>query len=278
MKVTLMPNLTREHAFDITVRLCEALDELKIEYDLFSDSPDFGRYFPSIKNSIDETTDLLIAIGGDGTVIRAAKSALPFDIPILGVNAGKLGFLTGLENDEMFLLKNLLNGNYFVEERLVLGIKIYNAKNELIKEDFCINDAVFARGAEIRLASFDSYCDNKFINRYSSDGLIVATATGSTAYNLSAGGPIVDPRVEGIIMTPICPHSLEERAVLFSSNSVIKIGNPSENVLLSCDGNASINFKKGYSAILHKIDKKIRFVRLKDETFMDILNKKMKTK
>lgn len=278
MKVTLMPNLTREHAFDITLRLCEALEELKIEYDLFADSPDFIRFFPSVKNKIDASTDFLIAIGGDGTVIRAAKSVLPYNIPILGVNAGKLGYLTSLENDEMFLLKNLLDGNYFVEERLVLGIKVYNSKNELIKEDFCINDAVFARGAEIRLASFDSFCDGKFINRYSSDGLIVATATGSTAYNLSAGGPIVDPRVEGIILTPICPHSLEERTVLFSSNSVIKIENPSENVLLSCDGNTSMSFEKGYSAILHKIDKKIGFVRLKDETFMDILNKKMKTK
>lgn len=277
MKVTLMPNLTRENAYDITLNLCSALDKLNIEYDFYGDFLGYNVAFES-KNTIDTDTDLFIAIGGDGTMIRAAKSALPFDIPVLGVNAGKLAFLLGLETDEMILLNKLITKDYFIEERLVLQISVHDSAGNMIFSDYCINDAVFARGAEIRLTSFDFFCDERFVNRYTSDGIIIATPTGSTAYNLSAGGPIVDPRVDGILMTPICPHSLVERTVLFSSNSVLKIKNPNDKILLSCDGSDSIEFSTGYTAEIKKSDKKVRLIRLKDDTFMDILNKKMKIK
>lgn len=277
MKVTIMPNLTRENAYEITLKLCAALSRLNIEYDFYGNFSEYDVNLISCE-TIDSDTDIIIAIGGDGTMIRAAKSALPYNIPVLGINAGKLAYLMSLENDEMALLDKLLTGEYYTEARSVLEIKVYDENRNIIYTDFCINDAVFARGAEIRLASFDFYCDERFVNRYTSDGLILATPTGSTAYNLSAGGPIVDPRVEGIMLTPICPHSLVERSVLFSSNSILKIVNPAENVLLSCDGCDSIKFGKNYTAVLKKADKKISFIRLKDDTFLDILNKKMKIK
>lgn len=277
MKVTIMPNLTRENAYEITLRLCAALDKLEIKYDFYGK---FSEYDVDLLSNekIDSETDIIIAIGGDGTMIRAAKSALPYNIPVLGINAGKLAYLMSLEDDEMILLGKLLTGEYYTEARPVLEISVFDECNNVIFTDFCINDAVFARGAEIRLASFDFYCDERFVNSYKADGLIIATPTGSTAYNLSAGGPIVDPRVEGIMLTPICPHSLVERSVLFSSSSVLKIVNPAENILLSCDGCDSIKFEKKYTAVIKKADKKISFIRLKDETFLDILNKKMKIK
>ncbi len=280
MKVTLMPNLTRKNAYDLMLKLCSALDKLGINYDCFGDFSSYDVNFPTV-SLLSDDTDVLFAIGGDGTMIRAAKAALTYNIPILGINAGHLAFLMGLETDEIKLLNKLLTGDYFIEERMILKLDVFNNSGEEVFSSSCINDAVFARGAEIRLASFDFYCDNRFVNRYTSDGLIISTPTGSTAYNLSAGGPIVDPRLESIILTPICPHSLEERTVLFSSNSNLKIINPIESrndVRLSCDGSDSIFFGAGYWAEIKKSDEKVRFIRLKDDTFMDILNKKMKYK
>lgn len=284
MTVTIMPNLTREHAYETTKKICAELDLLKIKYNFLCDVPEAfagdGCKFIS-QSEIENNTDILIAVGGDGTMIRAAKLALPFEIPVLGVNAGKLAYLMGLEANETHLLKELITKEYYIEERMVLRVDVYSDKNESILSDFCINDAVFARGGEIKLSQFDVYSGNKFINRYFSDGLIVSTPTGSTAYNLAAGGPIVDPKVESIILSPICPHSLVERTILFGRNTELTIANPLDAnavTLLSFDGKSSLKFKPGYKAVIKKAERKSKFIRLKDDTFMDILNKKMKIK
>lgn len=281
MVVTLMPNLTREHAHETSLAICEMLHDIGVRYNFLEDcaSPE---HFPNaayISPSDMVHTDMIIAVGGDGTMIRAAKKALPYEIPVLGVNAGNLAYLMGLEADELHMLEKLITDNYFIEEQLVIQVDIFDVSNKKVFSDLCINDAVFARGEVIKLARFDFYCDERFINRYSADGLIVATPTGSTAYNLAAGGPIVDPRVESIILSPICPHSLSERTIIFSSNSVLKIANPDDGVrsiLFSCDGSESISFAPGFTAIIKKADKKAKFLRLKDDTFLDVLHKKMK--
>lgn len=277
MKVAVMPNLTRANAYDITCNLCSVLEKLKIEYIFFGDCSKFAPEFKTV-DIVDADTDFIIAIGGDGTMMRAAKSTLPLDIPILGVNAGNLAYLMSIDNDDLHLISKLLTDEYICEDRFVLELAVLDKNGSKLYSDYCINDVVFARGAEIKLASFDFYCDDRFVNRYTSDGLIFSTPTGSTAYSLSAGGPIVDPRVDGILMTPVCPHSLEERAVLFSSNSVLKLENPSANVLFSCDGSESKAFTSESVALIKKADKKIRLVRLKDDNFIDTLNKKMKNK
>lgn len=282
MKVAIMPNLTRDHAYETMVKLCEALDNLNITY-FFLPETDTDVSLPTEKiispNELNDFIDMLIAIGGDGTMIRSAQIALPLNIPILGINAGRLAYLMSLESDEMSLLDKLLTGDYFIEERLVLQVDVYDNTNKHILSDYCINEVVFARGAEIKLTSLDLYCDNRFINRYNSDGLIVSTPTGSTAYSLSAGGPIVDPRIESIILSPICPHSLVERTVIFSSDSEFEIVNPggASHTLLSCDGRDSVDFGEKYTAHIKKSDMKVKFLRLKDDTFMEILHKKMKT-
>ena len=284
MKVTIIPNLTREHAYETTKKICAELELLKIRYNFLCETPEVFAdevYTFIYENEIKKKTDVLIAVGGDGTMIRVAKLALPFNIPVLGVNAGKLAYLMGLEADELSLLRELVTKEYYIEERMVLRVNVYSDNNEIILSDFCINDAVFARGGEIRLSQFDVYSGNKFINRYFSDGLIVSTPTGSTAYNLAAGGPIVDPKVESIILSPICPHSLVERTVLFGRNTELTIENPREAgavTLLSFDGKSSLKFEPGYKAVIKKADRKSKFIRLKDDTFMDILNKKMKVK
>lgn len=282
MKVALMPNFTRESAYETTVKLCNALEKLNISFSFLQEDSSFPDEFRDkviCKDSLPENADVLIVIGGDGTMIRAANIVLPYEIPVLGINAGNLAYLMALETDEMRLLNKLITNQYYIEERMVLNVCVFNEKNEQILDEYCINDVVFARGAEIKLTSLDFYCDNRFINTYNSDGLIVATPSGSTAYNLSAGGPIVDPRIESILLTPVCPHSLVERPVIFSADSEFYIVNPSKSdILLSCDGRDSFDFKIKYGAKIRKAEKKVKFIRLKDDTFMEILHKKMKNK
>ena len=282
MKVVIMPNLTRQNAYETMIKLCESLDILNIEY-AFLPEDDSVNEFPEGKiitaKELPYNADVLITIGGDGTMIRAAMSVLDYEIPLLGINAGNLAYLMGLEADEMILLNKLISEDYNVEERLVLQVDIFNENDNHVLTDFCINEVVLARGAEIKLTQFDLFCDNRFINRYNADGLIISTPTGSTAYNLASGGPIVDPRVDCMILSPICPHSLVERTVIFNSDSVFRIENPDCSIksLLSCDGRDSIVFDRNYKAIIKKADKKVKLIRLKDDTFMEILHKKMKT-
>ena len=278
MKVTLIPNLTKENAYNSTLCLCSALDALNIQYSFYGDFTNYDVNFKS-SQTISDDTDIIIAIGGDGTVIRAAKAALPYNIPILGLNAGTLAFLSELETDEVQLLNKLLSGDYFIDERMVIDIIIRNELNDFVYSDTCINDVVFARGHQIKIASFDLYCDDKFVSNYKSDGIIVSTPTGSTAYNLSAGGPVVDPKIESIILTPICPHSLNQRTIIFNTDSVLKIVNPGDckhPIFVSCDGNESIPFGCGYSAQIKKSSNKVKFIHLKDDTFTDVLYNKMK--
>lgn len=277
MKVTLMPNLTKESAYNVTNNLCNALKSLNINYDFFGDFSDFNVDFKS--SPLSEKTDVIIAVGGDGTMIRAAKAALPYDIPVLGINAGTLAFLADIENTEVNLIDKLLSKDYAIDERMILDVKIYNEKNELIHEDKCINDIVFSRGVQIKISSLDFYCDDKFVSKFKADGIVIATSTGSTAYSLSAGGPVVDPRIESLIFTPICPHSFKQQTILFHPNSVLKIVKPNDSknhIYASCDGNESIEFCCNYSAIIKKSDIKVKFIRLKNDSFTDILYKKMK--
>ncbi len=278
MKVTLIPNLTKENAYNSTLCLCSALEKLDIKYDFYGDFSDYNVEFKS-SDKISADTDIIIAIGGDGTMIRAAKSALPHNIPILGINAGTLAFLAGLETDEVQLLNKLLCGNYFTDERMVIDVIIRNRDGEIIYSDSCINDVVFARGEQIKMSSFNFYCNDKFVSKYKSDGLIISTPTGSTAYNLSAGGPVVDPKIESIILTPICPHSLNQRTIIFNADSVLKIENQGESkfpIYVSCDGNDSFPFSVGFSAEIKKSSRKVKFILLKDDTFTDVLYNKMK--
>ena len=283
MKVVIIPNLTRENAYETTLKLCDMLNNLDITY-AFLDQNNIESAFPDSKiiseKDLKSSADILITIGGDGTMINAAQLALPLDIPILGINAGKLAYLMGLESDELGLLNKLLTEDYIIEERFVLQVDVFNSSDMHVLSDYCINEVVFARGAEIKPTSLDLYCDDRYINRYHSDGIIIATPTGSTAYNLSAGGPIVDPRIDSIILSPICPHSLVERPVIFSCESEFTIVNPgkSSKILLACDGRECVSFDANYKAVIKKSGMKVKFLRLKDDTFMETLHKKMKVK
>lgn len=285
MTVTLMPNLTRERSPEITQKLICELNKYNAQIRIITDDPHLLKSKENIElisnSEFINSPSVLVAIGGDGTMIKAAKLAFECDVPVLGVNAGNLAYLMELETDESLLIKKLIEKDFYIEERLVLSVKVADSNGNVIFDDYCINDAVFARAEEIKLCKFDLYCDNRLVNRYTADGIIISTPTGSTAYNLASGGPILDPRVDGIISTPICPHSLIERSVIFTDDATLMIKNPqqsSSKILFSVDGGESILFEENAFATINKVGKKAKFLRLSDASFMDILYNKMKFK
>ena len=274
MKITVIPNLTRENARKVTLEVLKKLNELGFEYmmsdEMRDEFPDSGAVFLPLDSAVSQS-DILIPVGGDGTIIHSAKHKKP----VLGINAGRLAFMAGLEPTELELLSALKDGHYITDKRMVLRATI-EKDGEVLNEKFCINDVVAARGAQIKLLEISVECDSNLINRYYSDGIIVATPTGSTAYTLSAGGPVVDPEIESILMTPICTHSLFSRSLIFKSGSVLTLYSSSdEEMSVSCDGEDSITVPAGAVLKVCKAPFMSEFIRIKTDTFLDILNNKL---
>ena len=275
MKIALLPNLTRKNALSVSLAVCKELDSLGADYmvkleerELFSDTK---AVFMN-RDEILASCDIIIAVGGDGTIIHAAKAGKP----ILGINAGRIAFMAGLEPTELYMLKNLIDGNYENDKRMMLKADVCDKDGKIIKTCHCVNDVVVARGAQIKMEDISVEHNGKLINNYTADGVIVSTPTGSTAYSLSAGGPVVDPQIESILLTPICTHSLFSRALIFKPDSVFKIYSPEDAELgLSCDGEDTVNVPAGHYVLVQKAEIYGEFIRIKNETFLEILNSKL---
>lgn len=274
MKIAIIPNLTRQNAAKITADVCLQLDKFGAEYyldstmkNVFSSTcAEFDNFNNIIKNC-----DIIISIGGDGTIIHAAKHSKP----VLGINAGRIAFMAGLEAEELELLVKVISGDYEIDKRMMLKVQIIK-NGTVIKEDYCINDVVVARGEQIKMVEISAKCDGKLINNYTTDGIIVATPTGSTAYSLSAGGPVIDPQIESIILTPICTHSLFSRALIFKPSATITLeSNQDKDLSISCDGDETIYMDSQSTLVVTKAPIFGKFIRIKNDTFMDILNDKL---
>lgn len=283
MKILLMPNLTREHAYSVTVQTIEKLSELNVEYFIAPSCSD-ERFNNLVKFSDDSDSinncDIIIAIGGDGSIIHAAKKAAKKGKPVLGINAGSVAFMAGVEKNELNLLKNLIENNFYVDNRMMLTAEVFNADNNIVYSNVCLNDVVVARGELIEMIKLSVECDNKKINSYSSDGLIISTSTGSTAYSLSAGGPVMDPTIESILLTPICTHSLFSRSLIFNPKSVISVLNEDkkDNCAISFDGEKAIPIPTGGRVIIKKSNTSAKFIRIKSDNFIEVLNSKLITR
>lgn len=282
MKFAIMPNLTRKKAADITKHLCEELKKIGAEY-YFDDA--LKTQLPYIEGAVYKSgeeyissSDIVIAVGGDGSVIRAAKAASKYGKKILGVNAGKLAYLCELDEHELCMLKNLIDGNYSVLKRIMLDVvMIRDGKTEYSAE--CLNDIVFGRGHRIKLIDLSVSVNGKKISDYIADGVIFATPTGSTAYSLSAGGPIIDPGTEVISLTPVCPHSLMCRPFIFDARTEFEVvcgkREDAGEVYFSCDGAVSVMLPEDGKVIIKKADTEVNFISLKSDNFIDVLNKKL---
>jgi len=222
--------------------------------------------------------DLAIVVGGDGSLLSAARAAVPLGIPLLGVNFGSLGFLTELQPDEVFQgLEAVLADDYLIEERHALRVR-YRRNGELLQEYALLNDAVLTKSALARMIKIRLRIDEEDVATYTSDGLIVSTPTGSTAYSLSAGGPILDPRMSAFVIAPICPHTMTYRPLVVPSTvqlgvSLVESG---EAVYLTLDGQIGFPFNVTDRLEVDDHPHRARLVRVADRPFFEVLRRKLR--
>ncbi len=280
MNFYVIPNMTRANTFAVTTKLLQKIDELGCVAVLSSELKDvFGIREGVMYMDGDEgiaQSDVVIAVGGDGTFINAAKVAVNNHKPIICVNAGKLAYLACLEADELDLLRNVTQGNYITEKRMMLSVNVVDKDKNLLYDSNCVNDAVVSRSGNIRIMNISVYCNNAPLIDFSADGVIVATPTGSTAYSLSAGGPVVQPSVESILVTPVCPHSVFSRSIVLGGESVLQlVHDNSGEAILSCDGQEAFVIPSDAVVKVERSKDYVTFIRIKADTFIDVLNKKI---
>lgn len=220
--------------------------------------------------------DLVICFGGDGTILHMAKAATKHMIPILGVNIGTMGFMAELESDEMDKLKQIASGEYKIDRRMMLDVTVRRDKDVLYR-DICLNDIAITKGAVARIVHLSVRCDGVQAMECGGDGIIIATPTGSTAYNLSAGGPIVEPEARNMMITPICAHDMGSRCIVTSDKRVITVAlvrNARRNAFLSVDGGKAVRLNMGDITTIRKSNMETKLLRLKERSFFDVLNAK----
>ena len=225
-----------------------------------------------------ESADLIVSIGGDGTMLQSAKLAYEYDIPITGINKGRLGFLTDINPQEANqVLDDIISGNYTTENRIL--IEAFISTNSINKSiGYAFNDIVINRKETGRMIRVETSIDNSFINTHEGDGFIVATPTGSTAYSLSCGGPILKPDVEALLLVPICPHSLNDRPMVVSSSSEITLRYDSEQNVsagIDLDGDTVSELKMGDDLVIKKAAKSISLIHPENYDYFDNLKSKL---
>jgi NAD+ kinase len=222
--------------------------------------------------------DLILVLGGDGTLLSAARHVGPRRVPILAVNLGALGFLTAVTIDEMYsTLELVFKGQHQLDERKMLRVQVFRNGESIATFD-ALNDAVLNKTAIARILDFQASVDGRFLNFFKADGLIVSTPTGSTAYSLSAGGPIVHPRVDAFIITPICPHTLSNRPVVVSDQSTIEVvlKGEAESVFLTVDGQVGLNFQTNDRVLCGLSPNRVCLVPAPGKEFFEVLRNKLK--
>lgn len=224
------------------------------------------------------TASMVICFGGDGTILHMAKAATRAGVPVLGVNIGTMGFMAELEASELQELSRIASGDYIVDERMMLDVTVQRDR-DIIFHDICLNDAAITKGAIARIVHLKVHCDGIQVLECGGDGVIVATPTGSTAYSLSAGGPIVEPEANSILITPVCAHDVASRCIVVSENRVVTVGmtyNARRNAFLSVDGGKATKINMGDVITIRKSNLSTKLVRLKTRSFFDVVNMKFK--
>lgn len=283
-KIILTPNPYRDKDFrtvrsamqilkdsGLDVRVCLPF-EVDRTYDLPKDI-----HFSRLDREVSDAS-MLVCFGGDGTILHMAKTATRNGLPILGVNIGTMGFMAELEAGELQQLRRLATDDYSVDSRMMLDVTVHRGR-DILFHDICLNDAVVTKGAVARIVHLAVTCDDVQAMECSGDGVIIATPTGSTAYNLSAGGPIVEPDAHSVLITPICSHDVGSRTIVASENRVIKVAltkNARRNAYLSVDGGKAFRMNPEDVAVIRKSELTTKLVRLKDRSFYDVVNMKFR--
>lgn len=277
----IIANSQKDKDFKLTDEICAYIREKgrKCLCQKLTD-PGGGKYNIARADRIPDGTDCVIVLGGDGTLIQAARELSAIDMPVLGINIGTLGYLTEIDREQAFpAIDSLIDGAYYVDRRMVLRGTVYRGDEE-IYSDYALNDIVVNRIGSLRIIHFDIYVNGEFLITYPADGLIVSTPTGSTAYNLSAGGPIVRPQTECMVMTPVCPHMLNKSSVIFGGEDELEVVMSAaragvEERVATFDGTDSVELQTGDRIVIRKSGMYADFIRIKKHNFLQILRNKL---
>ena len=221
--------------------------------------------------------DLLIAFGGDGTILHLARTVAMNRVPVLGINLGSLGFMSELEPDELERLRDLKNWNLTIEERMMLDVAVLR-EGKTVYSTIALNDAVISKGSIARVVRLEIFTEEGFLTRIGGDGVVVSTPTGSTGYSMAAGGPIVEPTAKNILLTPICPHTTRSSSYVLAPEHVIRVTAPDADrkfVYLSADGGKAFSLKNNDIVQVRHSKYTTKLVRLSKKSFCEILDKKM---
>ena len=284
MKVVLSPNPYRDRGLKAAQAAERILRGVGVEtvmclpFSVEGGSLDLPKHI-RFKNTQEElkSADMLICFGGDGTILHAAKDANACHVPVLGVNLGSVGFMAELEQGELSMLSSLAAGKYTIESRMMLDV-VVRREGKIVYSDLALNDAAVTKGAVARVVDLEVYGDKVLISSFSADGVIISTPTGSTAYSMSAGGPIVEPTAENIIVTPICPHALSARSFVLGRGRLlsVKLGRMvRKTTYLSVDGGKAFRLNGGDVVEARESKSKTQLVRVTGRTFYEILNHKL---
>ncbi len=278
-KIGIVVNARKDPGFEYLKKLCDILAqngftpvipiELKI---LFADKD----YIKTTLEEMFSISSLVITLGGDGTLLNIADLAVRFDVPILGINLGTLGYLAQLDKTDLDRVPQILNGDYSVQNRMMLSTKVYR-NNKCVYNYFALNDAVVTRSAVLKPVYIDLIGETGVIADYFCDGLIFSTPTGSSAYSLSVGGPVMDPSMEAILVSAISPHSLSGHSLVFNANKALgcKVKSAKAiNALISVDGRHIFYIQQDDKIEIKKSDKYLKLVKLSDTDFYTVLKRK----
>lgn len=271
----IISNLNREAVIPATEELLELLGKYQIR--AFMDRS-AKKWIKNEKVSFSDdakemaNVDLVFVVGGDGTILRAAKRAVVYDKPILGINAGRLGFLSDIETEDLPVIEKLIKTGCPIENRMALKVSVGD------QSFYAVNDVYVTKTEPGKISELFVECDNREVCRYRADGIVLATPEGSTAYSMSAGGPVLDTKLNAIIMTPVCPHSLISCSIVFSPDKTITIGSSfngdDDRIHVVVDGDIISNLQKGEKVTVCPSDRAIRFVNISGRGFYEVLNQK----
>lgn len=281
-KIAIITNEIKDKDFRYTAKVIKILKNMgctillpkKVENEditILYDDGDNIAFLP--ETELYQSAEIIIVLGGDGSIIHTATKAAFLGIPVLGINLGKIGYLAELEENEIININNLFLNNYEIESRMLLEIEYGGGKY------YALNDAVIAKSGTSRVIDLRLICDGNVVGEYRADGIIISTPTGSTAYTMSAGGSVIDPKLECISSTPICPHSLTARPIIFAPNSVIEVENICDydkSVALTVDGEEITKLEINGKVKIRKSEISAKLIRIKKDSFYNTLRSKMK--
>lgn len=260
MKIALIPNLEKTGATEITAQVADLLKNLNCQV-----------FLPTDTENLYENCDVIITVGGDGTLIKHAKSAAIYNKPVIGINAGRLGYLADIDKDKIGLLQKLINNDYAIDSRIMLSVEVEKGEKSVFSGT-ALNDIVVGNGEIAKISDINLNILGDNIN-YRADGIILSTPTGSTAYSMSAGGPIVEPTARCFIITPICSHSMTARPLIINQENEINLS-VGKNSYLTVDGSQKVLIDSGTKITVRKSDYEAKFINLSGRTFYKTLSYK----